>query len=166
MSDHCPVVPPESDCHGHRRGRVRLSLRGHDSGLAIHDAAWSRRRTCRVRRPPATGSPSTRRRTAKGITTASGVAVQTGIAAADPALLPVGSVIEVGAPDPKYSGIYTVMDTGPAIKGRVIDIYMWSCYEALDFGRMPVQLTILRLGWNPESDVPKLLRAFLQAVFG
>jgi 3D (Asp-Asp-Asp) domain-containing protein len=100
----------------------------------------------------------------KGITTASGVAVQTGIAAADPALLPVGSVIDVSAPDPKYSGIYTVMDTGPAIKGRVIDIYMWSCYEALDFGRMPIQLTVLRLGWNPKATSPGFLdRLFKRA---
>jgi 3D (Asp-Asp-Asp) domain-containing protein len=93
----------------------------------------------------------------KGITTASGVAVQTGIAAADPALLPVGSVIDVSAPDTKYSGIYTVMDTGPAIQGHLIDIYMWSCYEALDFGRTPIQLTVLRLGWNPKATTPSFL---------
>jgi 3D (Asp-Asp-Asp) domain-containing protein len=90
----------------------------------------------------------------KGMTTASGVAVQAGIAAADPSILPVGSVIQVSAPDPKYTGIYTVMDTGPAIKGRLVDIYMWSCYEALDFGRMPIQLTVLRLGWNPKATSP------------
>ena len=93
----------------------------------------------------------------KGITTASGVAVQTGIAAADPALLPVGSVIDVSAPKTKYTGIYTVMDTGPAIQGRLIDVYMWSCYEALDFGRMPIQLTVLRLGWNPKATTPSFL---------
>jgi 3D (Asp-Asp-Asp) domain-containing protein len=109
--------------------------------------------------PPAPGDRLTFRATAycKGITTASGVPVQTGIAAADPALLPVGSVIDVAAPDPKYSGIYTVMDTGPAIQGRLIDIYMWSCYEALDFGRMPIQLTVLRLGWNPKATTPTFL---------
>lgn len=109
--------------------------------------------------PPAPGDRLTFRATAycKGITTASGVAVQTGIAAADPALLPVGSVIDISAPDPKYSGIYTVMDTGPAIQGRLIDIYMWSCYEALDFGRMPIQLTVLRLGWNPKATTPSFL---------
>jgi 3D (Asp-Asp-Asp) domain-containing protein len=87
----------------------------------------------------------------KGLTTASGVQVRTGIAAADPALLPVGSVIDVTARNPKYSGVYTVMDTGPAIKGRVIDVYMWSCHEALAFGRMPIELTVLRLGWNPQA---------------
>ena len=46
------------------------------------------------------------------------------------------------------------MDTGPAVQGRLIDIYMWSCYEALDFGRMPIQLTVLRLGWNPKATTP------------
>jgi 3D (Asp-Asp-Asp) domain-containing protein len=93
----------------------------------------------------------------KGITTASGVPVRTGIAAADPAQLPVGSVIDVSAPDTKYSGIYTVMDTGPAVQGRLIDVYMWSCYEALAFGRMPIQVTVLRLGWNPKATTPSFL---------
>ncbi len=90
----------------------------------------------------------------KGMTTASGVAVRTGIAAADPSILPVGSIIDIAVPDTKYSGMYTVLDTGPAIKGRLIDIYMWSCYEALDFGRTPVQLTVMRLGWNPKATTP------------
>ena len=49
------------------------------------------------------------------------------------------------------------MDTGPAIQGRLIDIYMWSCYEALDFGRMPIQLTVLRMGWNPKATTPSFL---------
>src|SRR5204863_9782349 len=71
----------------------------------------------------------------EGIRTASGVAGQAGIAAADPALLPVGSVVDISAPNTKYSGIYSVMDTGPAVQGRLIDVDMWSCYEALDFGR-------------------------------
>ena len=106
--------------------------------------------------PPAAGDRLAFRATAycKGLTTASGVAVRAGIAAADPAVLPVGSVVDVAAQNAKYSGIYTIMDTGPAVKGRLIDIYMWSCYEALDFGRMPVDLTVLRLGWNPKATGP------------
>src|SRR5688500_15636389 len=71
----------------------------------------------------------------KGTTTASGVNVRTGIAAADPDLLPVGSVIQVDRLGDRYNGIYTIMDTGPAVQGREIDIYMWSCHEALQFGR-------------------------------
>jgi 3D (Asp-Asp-Asp) domain-containing protein len=88
----------------------------------------------------------------KGTTTASGTAVRTGIAAADPDLLPVGSVIQVDSLDAKYNGIYTIMDTGPAVQGREIDIYMWSCHEALAFGRRKVQLHVLRLGWNPRDS--------------
>ena len=87
----------------------------------------------------------------KGETTASGAAVRTGIAASDPAILPVGSVVQVELPDPKYSGIYTIMDTGPAVQGRTIDIYMWSCHEALRFGLRDVQVRVLRLGWNPQA---------------
>ncbi len=31
---------------------------------------------------------------------------------------------------------------------------MWSCHEALAFGRQPVRLTVLRLGWNPRATAP------------
>lgn len=95
--------------------------------------------------------------------TASGVVVRTGIAAADPALLPVGTVVRVDLPNQRYSGIWTVMDTGPAVQGRVIDLYLWSCTEALAFGRRPVRLTVLRLGWNPQMSAPGLVdRMFRQ----
>ena len=90
----------------------------------------------------------------KGITTASGVAVQSVVVAADPELLPVGSVVDIDALDPRYKGIYTVMDTGPSVQGRQVDVYMWSCNEALQFGRQPIHLTILRLGWNPHATTP------------
>jgi 3D (Asp-Asp-Asp) domain-containing protein len=90
----------------------------------------------------------------KGITTTAGVPVQSGIAASDPALLPVGSVIELDSRQSRYSGIYTVMDTGPAVQGREVDVYMWSCNEALQFGRQPVKVTVLRLGWNPKATTP------------
>lgn len=99
----------------------------------------------------------------KGTTTASGVNVRTGIAAADPDLLPVGSVIQVDRLGEQYNGVYTIMDTGPRVHGRHIDIYMWSCHEALDLGRRTVQLTVLRLGWNPQASKPGLVeRLFRQ----
>ena len=88
----------------------------------------------------------------KGTTTASGTAVRTGIAAADPDLLPVGSVIQIESLSPRYNGIYTIMDTGPEVQGREIDIYMWSCHEALAFGRRGLTLNVLRLGWNPAGQ--------------
>lgn len=93
----------------------------------------------------------------KGTTTASGVEVRTGIAAADPQLLPVGSVLNIAAGDVKYSGVYTVMDTGPKVQGRVLDLYMWSCHEALRFGRKLVSVTVLRLGWDPQASSPTLI---------
>jgi len=90
----------------------------------------------------------------KGDTTASGVVVRTGVAAADPMLLPVGSVIRIDTPDSRYDGVWTIMDTGPAVQGRVIDLYLWSCHDALRFGRRPITLTVLRLGWNPRNSEP------------
>ena len=97
----------------------------------------------------------------KGLTTTSGVAVQSGIAASDPALLPVGSVVEVASREAKYGGVYTIMDTGPSVQGRQVDIYMWSCNEALAFGRQAIRLTVLRLGWNPHATTP----SFFERVF-
>ena len=90
----------------------------------------------------------------KGIQTASGVTAQTGVAAADPELLPVGSVVEIDSLPSKYNGIYTVLDTGPSIQGREVDLYMWSCNEALQFGRKPIHINVLRLGWNPRATSP------------
>jgi 3D (Asp-Asp-Asp) domain-containing protein len=98
----------------------------------------------------------------KGLVTASGVAVQSGVVAADPELLPVGSVIEIDSLPQKYNGIYTVMDTGPAVQGRQLDLYMWSCNEALQFGRKPIHLTVLRLGWNPRATTPSFLDRFFK----
>ena len=99
----------------------------------------------------------------KGTTTASGVNVRTGIAAADPDLLPVGSVVQIYRLGESYNGIYTIMDTGPAVQGRHIDIYMWSCNEALALGRKDIAVNVLRLGWNPKASTPNLIeRLFRQ----
>ncbi|HUF47857.1 MAG TPA: 3D domain-containing protein [Vicinamibacterales bacterium] len=87
----------------------------------------------------------------KGHTTKSGVPVRAGIAAADPKVLPLGSVIQLGGVPDAYKGIYTVLDTGPKIQGRILDIYIWSCHEALAFGRRRVEVTILRMGWNQQA---------------
>jgi 3D (Asp-Asp-Asp) domain-containing protein len=110
-------------------------------------------------RTPSAGSrlPFSATAYCKGHTTASGAKVRTGIAAADARLLPVGSVLNVGTGDPRYSGVYTVMDTGPAVQGRLLDLYMWSCHEALRFGRRQVQVTVLRLGWDPKASSPTLI---------
>ena len=75
-------------------------------------------------------------------TTASGMQTRRGIVAADPSVLPIGTRIRVtdaGA----YSGVYTVTDTGPAVKGHTIDIFMADGAAAKRFGRRRVQVEIL-----------------------
>ena len=98
----------------------------------------------------------------KGIVTTAGVAVQAGVAAADPEMLPVGSVVEIDSLPQKYNGVYTILDTGPAVQGRHVDLYMWSCNEALVFGRRPIHLTVLRMGWNPRATTVGFIDKFLQ----
>src|SRR5688572_30909720 len=49
------------------------------------------------------------------------------------------------------------MDTGPKVPGCLLDLYMWSCHEALRFGRREVRVTVLRLGWDPKASSPGLI---------
>jgi 3D (Asp-Asp-Asp) domain-containing protein len=125
--------------------------------VTMLDSKTTEARTIEIRETTAKPAPGLRLRftsTAycKGTTTASGAAVRSGIAAADPDLLPVGSVIQIESLGAKYNGIYTVMDTGPKVQGRHVDLYIWSCHEALAFGRRPISLNVLRLGWNPRAS--------------
>ena len=109
--------------------------------------------------PPGPGSHLAFDATAycKGSTTAAGVNVRRGIAAADPLLLPVGTVVTLATGDPEYNGVYTIMDTGPKVQGRHLDLYIWSCGEALKFGRRRIEVTVLRLGWDPRASSPSLI---------
>lgn len=68
--------------------------------------------------------------------TASGSGVRKGIVAADPRVLPLGTRINLNAGG--YSGSYVVADTGGAIKGRKLDIWVSNCSEARRFGRRTV----------------------------
>ena len=70
--------------------------------------------------------------------TAMGHGVRRGVIAADPRILRLGSRINLGAGS--YSGEYLVSDTGGAVKGRRIDIWMPSCAEARRFGRRTVTI--------------------------
>ena len=82
--------------------------------------------------------------------TATGVSARKGIIAADPNILPLGSVVRLQAGP--YSGIYTVMDTGGAIRGQRIDVFFPSRAEAMKFGRRPVKVEVLRHGWEPDQE--------------
>ena len=68
--------------------------------------------------------------------TATGAGVRRGIVAADPRILPLGTRINLNAG--AYSGSYLVADTGGAIKGRKLDIWVANCSEARRFGRRKV----------------------------
>ncbi|MBO0859004.1 MAG: hypothetical protein J2P21_11125 [Chloracidobacterium sp.] len=76
--------------------------------------------------------------------TASGHYVRRGVIAADPRVIPIGSVVQLITPG--YSGIYTVHDTGGKIKGKIVDVWVGSYREARIFGRRQVKLHVLRWG--------------------
>jgi 3D (Asp-Asp-Asp) domain-containing protein len=75
---------------------------------------------------------------------ASGMRVTRGLIAADPRVLPFGTRVRLDAG--QYSGEYIVGDSGSAVKGRKIDIWMPSNGEACRFGRRKVKLTVLSYG--------------------
>jgi 3D (Asp-Asp-Asp) domain-containing protein len=73
--------------------------------------------------------------------TASGETVRQGFVAADPRVLPLGTLVHIQAG--RYTGVYKVADTGGAIKGRKIDIYVPSYQEAKSFGRQKIRVKVL-----------------------
>lgn len=80
-----------------------------------------------------------------GTTTASGTKVQQGrTIAVDPSVIPLGSKVRITCPDyPSVNGVYTAEDTGGAIKGNIIDIYIHDLGEVYNFGRRTIQVEII-----------------------
>lgn len=76
--------------------------------------------------------------------TFSGSYVRRGVIAADPRVIPIGSVVQLVTPG--YSGIYTVQDTGGKIKGKIVDVWVGSYREARIFGRRQIKVHVLRWG--------------------
>jgi len=76
--------------------------------------------------------------------TASGVRTRPGVIAADPRVLPIGTIVQVKAGD--YSGIYTVHDTGRRVKGKIVDIWIPTYRDARKFGRRAVKVQVLSYG--------------------
>lgn len=77
--------------------------------------------------------------------TAAGTQTRHGIVAADPDILPLGSRIRVHDAG-RYSGEYTVEDTGRRVNGHQIDIYIADARAAKEFGRQSVQVEVLERG--------------------
>lgn len=69
--------------------------------------------------------------------TATGVKAGSGIIAVDPRIIPLGSRVEILG-----LGTYIASDTGSAIKGNKIDVWM-PCVAARKFGRKQVKIRIL-----------------------
>ena len=90
--------------------------------------------------------------------------MRTGIAAADPDLLPVGSVIQVYKLGERYNGIYTIMDTGPGrSRGATSTSTCGAATRRWSSGRRDIAINVLRLGWNPKASTPTLVeRLFRQ----
>jgi 3D (Asp-Asp-Asp) domain-containing protein len=78
--------------------------------------------------------------------TASGVYVREGIVASDPRVLPLGSEIDIRLGDGDVLEKHQVMDTGGAVKGYIIDIWLPTCEEATAFGRKEVKVRVRKKG--------------------
>jgi len=75
-----------------------------------------------------------------------GIRTRDGMAAGDPRVLPLGSVVRVSRLDGTFIGIFVIMGTGGAIRGNDIDLYVDSCAEAERWGRHPVVAEVLAIG--------------------
>ena len=76
-----------------------------------------------------------------GSRTATGTWPSRGTVAVDPRVIPLGSELYVEGYGPAVAA-----DTGGAIKGQIIDLYMDSYEEAIQFGRREVQIEVVREG--------------------
>jgi 3D (Asp-Asp-Asp) domain-containing protein len=112
------LIAPDASAHPPRR---------HEPGRLVRNATIRMRATAYCQRGR----------------TRSGIHAQDGVVAADPRRLPLGTRLQIVAPGKPYAGNYTVSDTGSAIKGRELDIFMSSCARARKFGRRVVAVKIL-----------------------
>jgi len=73
--------------------------------------------------------------------TALGTPIKPGVIAVDPKVIPLRSWVWV-----EGRGIYQAMDTGGAIKGQRIDIAHTTHAAALEFGRRPLKVFVIKEG--------------------
>lgn len=79
-----------------------------------------------------------------GTTTATGMRVRYGCVAVDPKVIPLGSRLYVEAADGSWIyGTAVAADTGGAIKGNKIDLYVENYSDAIKFGRRTAKVYIL-----------------------
>jgi 3D (Asp-Asp-Asp) domain-containing protein len=109
---------------------------------------------CATRKPAAVTPPPAAPRTSAqpltfvatayctGHVTATGTSVSAGVVAADPAVLPMGTVIRITGAAP-YDGSYRVLDTGARVRNHRVDLYIADCAAARRFGRRSVHVTVV-----------------------
>jgi 3D (Asp-Asp-Asp) domain-containing protein len=85
-------------------------------------------------------------------TGASGKWSHPGSVAADRKILPLNSRIRIYGAG-RYSGDYTVEDTGAQVDGHHIDVYMPGTAEAKKFGHQRVKVVVLKYG-DDEAKPP------------
>lgn len=77
-----------------------------------------------------------------GLRMRSGLTVSTRFMAVDTRIIPLGSIIEIEYQDGRKE--YRIAaDTGGAIRGRVVDMFVWSEAEARNNGRQKVKLRVI-----------------------
>jgi 3D (Asp-Asp-Asp) domain-containing protein len=148
-----------------QRGQTQTTTNSGADATATTDASAETNNTTSDKETPSTATPDTPKATAmaseaeseaEGLSpvltfmatayslrgrTASGRQVARGVIAADRRVLPIGTRVRLEAG--QYSGEYVVADTGGAVRGRKIDIWVPSTGEAMRFGRRAVKLTVL-----------------------
>lgn len=82
--------------------------------------------------------------------TRSGTRVRRGVVAVDPRVIPLGTRLYIKSLDPSIPdyGFATAEDTGGAIKGMKIDLFMETMAECFQFGKRKVRVYIL----PPDTD--------------
>ena len=94
---------------------------------------------------------------------ASGKWSHPGTVAADRKVLPLNSRIRIYGAG-RYSGDYTVEDTGGRVDGHHIDVYMPSQAEAKKFGHQRVKVVVLKYGDDQASPPDPQQKAEAKAV--
>ncbi len=96
-------------------------------------------------------------------TGASGKWSHPGTVAADRKVLPLNTRIRIYGAG-RYSGDYTVEDTGAKVDGHHIDVYMPSRAQAKKFGRQRVKVLVLQYGDDQASPPEPRQKAAAKAV--
>jgi 3D (Asp-Asp-Asp) domain-containing protein len=78
-----------------------------------------------------------------GFTTSTGTRVRWGVVAVDPKVVPFGSRLRIDGLD----GMFDAEDSGPAIRGSMLDVWFPDRTAAMAWGSRDCRVTVLREGY-------------------